>query len=297
MRVGTLSTEWCGIPITANTTLAKICDRHKGVTKGVTRYKTTKSRYINMELKVVVPTELNEIPLVTYQKWLEVSEQSNDQEFLAHKFVQLFLGLELKDAMKVARNDINRMVSKIESVLTKKPKFKQTFKFRGYEFGFIPNLDRISWGEYIDIESNLMDWSTIHIALSVLYRPIKRKVKDTYEIVEYEADESFHDMFKYVPLDIALGSSVFFCNLEKELLSSTTSSLNQLMKNKTDLTTLVNELSLTNNGVGITHYIDSLKAMLEGLTKYQNYPSIKHLPFSPTKSKKTRLSTMNINDE
>lgn len=110
------------------------------------RYKTREISYINMKLDVVVPTRLSEIPLRTYQEWLTVQENSNDEELLAHKFVQLFLGLSLKDAVQVARKDINRMISKITKALQETPEFKQTFKFRDIEFGFIPNLDNITWG-------------------------------------------------------------------------------------------------------------------------------------------------------
>ena len=243
-----------------------------------------------MKLDVVVPTRLSEIPLRTYQEWLTVQEKSNDEELLAHKFVQLFLGLSLKDAVQVARKDINRMISKITKALQETPEFKQTFKFRDIEFGFIPNLDNITWGEYIDIENNLMQWDTFHIALSVLYRPITRRVKDTYEIAPYTADESFHELFKMMPLDIAMSGSVFFYRLEKELLNNTMESLQKNVK-KMKRTTQKGRNS-QNNGDGITQYIDSLKGTLQDLTKLPSYPYINPLPFSHTKRKKIRSNTM-----
>lgn len=44
--------------------------------------------------------------------------------------------------------------------------------------GFLPKLDEITLGEFIDVESNIGDWQNIHKAMAVLYRPVNfRKMK------------------------------------------------------------------------------------------------------------------------
>ena len=55
--------------------------------------------------------------------------------------------------------------------------------------GFIPKLDDISLGEYIDIENNLSDWQKIHKAMAVLYRPVNFKLGNKYGITSYEVKE------------------------------------------------------------------------------------------------------------
>lgn len=46
--------------------------------------------------------------------------------------------------------------------------------------------------------------------MAVLFRPIKSKVKDLYIIEEYEAADKYAEVLKYMPLDIALGSMLFW---------------------------------------------------------------------------------------
>ena len=52
--------------------------------------------------------------------------------------------------------------------------------------GFVPKLDDITLGEYVDIESNISDWQKdAHKAMAVLYRPVNFKAKDKYGIAPY----------------------------------------------------------------------------------------------------------------
>ena len=49
-----------------------------------------------------------------------------------------------------------------------------------------PDLDELSFGEYIDLDTYLGDWENIHDAMNVLYRPINSKKGDRYTIQEYD---------------------------------------------------------------------------------------------------------------
>lgn len=242
-----------------------------------------------MKLQVTYPTSLSEIPLQNYQKWMQTREKTTDEELLAHKFIQIFLGLNLNEAVQIQARDMQKMISLIAEALQEKPEFKQRFKLNDMEFGFIPNLETISFGEYIDIESNLSSWENFHIALAVLYRPITKEVGDTYEIMEYKGDEEFHDLMKLVPLDIALSASVFFWSLEKSLLSDMIQYLEiEVMERKKEIPmSIQRNINLANNGGGITAYIDLLKEMLENLMQLPTYPYIKASHFSAMKYKRT----------
>ncbi len=249
-----------------------------------------------MKLKVIEPTSLSEIPLQSYQQWVKVSAGTNDEELLMHKFVQIFLGLKLSDAVRIKANDIRRFMGSLTMVLKQKPEFKQTFTFNGIEFGFIPDLQNITWGEYMDIEQNLTNWETYHIALSVMYRPITKKYKDTYEIQEYRGDTAYHELFKMIGLDIALSGSVFFWNLEKALLRNILSSLDhQRTEEREILMNLANDHNLTNNGGGITASTDLLREMYSSSTKLHPYLFINALPSYPMKSKRKKSNTMSKN--
>ena len=94
-----------------------------------------------------------------------------------------------------------------------------------------PNLENISFGEYVDLEHHLKDWSTYHKAMAVMFRPIKEKHKDKYSIIDYEPNEDMQDLMKFAPLDVAISASVFFWSLGSELLQATLTYLkNELTK-------------------------------------------------------------------
>ena len=251
-------------------------------------------------MKIIYPTKLSEIPLGNYQKWMKVVDNSNDEELMAHKFLEIFLGVDLNDARRMSVKDVNFFINKVVSVLNTKPRFQKRWKYGAHEFGLISDFENMSWVEYIDIEQNMSKVETWHKALAVLYRPIVKTFKDTYEIMEYKGDDEFHDPMKYCNLDVALGVQVFFWNLEKELLNNTLSSLEAEMKTikltKKEKTALAKVTNSANNGAGITHYIDYVRETLETLPKLRPYPYIKLSLSSRMKSKKKKSNTITIED-
>lgn len=231
-----------------------------------------------------------EIPLRSYQQYLKVVKTSNDAEFIAHKFVNIFLGLKLNEAVRVSAKDMRRIINHLKNVLSQETKFVKRFKINGVEFGFIPDLENITWGEYIDLEEHLQSWETYHKAMAVMYRPITNTYKDTYEIQPYDAREEYEEFMQLAPLDIVIASSVFFWNLEIDLLNHTLDCLENERKRKLTQTFL-RKANLNLSGDGIIAYIDWLKVMLDNLTQLPLCLSIEHLPSYYTKSRGTKLST------
>jgi hypothetical protein len=218
-----------------------------------------------MKIEIDIPSNLSEISLDRYQKYMVTLNNSDDKEFVFQKMIEIFCGLELKEVVKMKASTVIELVQHFNKLFNEKTKFKNRFKLNGVEFGFIPDLEEISWGEYIDIESNIGDFQNIHKALAVMYRPIVKDVKGKYEIEPYKGDLSYSEALKYAPLDVVLPASVFFWTLGIELISSTLSSLEK-MKNKTHIQRMFNS---ANNGDGIVQSIMSLKEILEDLTKLQ----------------------------
>lgn len=58
-----------------------------------------------MKLEIDIPTSLSEIPLKSYQQFIKLQKDSNDEEFIAQKMVQIFCGLEFKDIAKMKPNE------------------------------------------------------------------------------------------------------------------------------------------------------------------------------------------------
>ena len=100
-----------------------------------------------------------------------------------------------------------------------------TFELNGTTYGFIPDWENFSAGEWIDMETYTKDfWKTAHKAMSILYRPLDRKWGDTYTVQEYTAKEDA-DVFKDMPAPLVAGALLFFWTTEGALLSSLQSSL------------------------------------------------------------------------
>jgi hypothetical protein len=249
-----------------------------------------------MKVDLTVPESIAEIPLMNYQKFLKVQQNSNDEEFIAQKMIEIFCGIDLKDVATIKMKDMNNLVEHFNKIFSVKPKFYQTFKLKEMEFGFIPNLEDISWGEYIDLEHHLNDWEGFHKAMAVMYRPITKKSKDKYEIAPYTAGEEYHELMKYMPMEIAISARVFFYHLGNELLNSTLSYLEMLILKKPSRRqrrTSQREDNLLNNGDGILQYMQSLKEISQNLMKLQDTDYINVSPTSPSRSRKQKLKTEN----
>jgi len=210
-----------------------------------------------MKLSVNVPTELNELTLGQYQKFLKVQKDNGDGIFVAQKMIEIFCGIDLKDTFKIKITDINEIVAILNDILDIKPDLINRFKLDNVEYGFIPILEDISLGEYIDIETHLQSWDDMHKAMSVLYRPISQSHKDKYNIIEYEALET--NVMKDMPLDVCFSSVVFFYNLGIELSSNMMDYLTDQEMNNLS-TDQVNSMK---DGGGILQFTNSLKDVLQ----------------------------------
>jgi hypothetical protein len=247
-----------------------------------------------MKLELIVPTQLSEIPLKHYQKFLAIAEKTNDEVFLAEKMIECFCGIELKEVVKIPFKEVESLSVHFANMFQKKTEFKNRFTLAGTEFGFIPNLENMSWGEYIDLEANISDIKTFHKAMAVMYRPIVEKHGDKYKIEPYQSAANYSEVMEFAPLDIALGAKVFFWNLESELLQATLYYLEtEIQKNKEISATLAKELNLTNNGAGIKAYMQSLKETSQSLMKLPNFDLQQHLPTLLSKSNELKSNNVN----
>lgn len=210
-----------------------------------------------MKLSINVPTELNELTLGQYQKFIKVQKDNGDGTFLAQKMIEIFCGIDLKDTFKIKITDMNEIIKILNDLLEIKPELINRFTLNNQEYGFIPILEDISLGEYIDIENFMQNWDEMHKAMCVLYRPIKQKYKDKYDIVEYDAKET--DVMKDMPLDVVFSSVVFFYNLGIELSSNMMDYLTE-----DQMTNLMEGQHIfPKDGVGIQQFTNSLKDVLQ----------------------------------
>ena len=244
-----------------------------------------------MRIEIDVPSSISEIPLKNYQQFLKVQQNSNDKEFIAQKMIEIFCGIQLKDVAKMKLTSINELVLHFNKIFSVKPAFQPRFKIGGIEYGFIPDLENISFGEYVDLDNYLSNWDDYHKAMAVMYRPITETRKEKYNIFEYNGAAEFSEAMKYAPMDVAIGASVFFWTLGSELLSATLNYLeNETKKMSKEIATSAHERNLEKNGVGIQVYTDLLKETLQNMTKLQNTDYLNVLPILHSNRKKTKLN-------
>ena len=220
-----------------------------------------------MKVDIYIPDELSDITLEQYQKFAKLNtEENQNTNFLLHKMVEIFCRLDLKDIARIKFNYVTQIVNDLNNIFNTKTKLIPTFKMKGIEYGMIPKLDDITLGEYIDLDNNISDWDTMHKAMAVLYRPIEIKKDHRYQIEQYTGDEDAGS-FKDMPLDVVMGSLVFFWTLSEELLQIT---LKYLAKEMKDNLTFQQRQILEESGVGINQSMDWLRGMLPSLTRLPN---------------------------
>ena len=222
-----------------------------------------------MKLEINVPTELNEIKLSQYQAFLKIAKDNTDEEFLHQKMVQTFCGIDLKEVAEIRYKEVLEITESLGKMFDiKSHKFINRFKLGGVEFGFIPNLDDMTFGEYTDLDTYITDWSEMHKAMAVLYRPIKNKgLNGTYEIEKYNGSITYSDVMKHAPLDVVFGANVFFYNLGNELLKSTVTYL----ENNQEIQTILHQPNSVKGGDGIVQSMLLLKETLTNLIELPSY--------------------------
>ena len=170
-------------------------------------------------MRITIPESTAEIKLGDYQKYVSVVENSdNDESFQGLKMIELFCHVPFRDVVKMKMVDVSETLEILNKAFEKKRKFKNRFTINEVEFGFIPDLESISMGEYIDITQYLGVNEDLHKLMAVLYRPITESTRDLYNIEDYKGSEEYSDIMRFAPLDTVLEASVFFYHLTKALI-------------------------------------------------------------------------------
>lgn len=193
-----------------------------------------------------------QIILRDFQRYAAIQEPTQGD------MIKIFLNKTQNEVDKIPLEKFNELVAEISEAISKESKFTPTFKLDGIEYGFIPNLEEITYGENRDLTGYLNDWQTMHLAMAVSFRPITLKKGGKYLIEEYNGTSATAEIMRDCPLDIVQGMNVFFYNLMNDLL-------NCIPKYIT--TEVVNLAALEASGAVIKKSIPSVKATLLDLMK------------------------------
>ncbi len=173
------------------------------------------------EVKLTIPDNWKDITIGTYQKYVKIQEGKGTDKTKVVKSLALLCNTSPFIVKKMAYTDLLEIMNIIKKMIDTEPTkddFKKLFTFKGEEYGFCPNLSKLSTGEYIDLEAYCKEpIENLHIIMSILYRRITNKVNERYAVESYDPEEFKEELFKDCPMNIALSSLGFFLTLGERL--------------------------------------------------------------------------------
>tara|TARA_R110002126_G_scaffold263651_1_gene406621 strand:+ start:192 stop:902 length:711 start_codon:yes stop_codon:yes gene_type:complete len=232
-------------------------------------------------LEIEVPSTLDSITLGQYQKWVELVEnlgEDADEQVLNDALIRIFCNVNRTDLHKIEVLEYDKMLEVLRDAFTNKcDTLVERFTLNGVEYGFEPNIEKMSTAVYIDTEGSL-DWENFHIAMDALYRPIafNRKANgvDQYAVMPYEPCLKKAELMKQAPLDAAMSVRVFFCSLSKDLLKTSLNYLEEVVKVSKDNTLQKQYSQLSTDG--ITQFIHSQEELTRSLMRLNLNPYLEH---------------------
>ncbi len=213
-----------------------------------------------MEVNLRIPTSLNEITLGQYQEFVKLEQTLKDstEVSIQLKMIEIFCSVPEAVVRSMKATDIAEICEIINTMFDTDNQLISKFTLKGVDYAFIPELDNMSFGEYMDLDTFIGDNDNLHRALNVLFRPIKLNKGSRYIIEDYEPNDS--EVAKDFPLDVVLGAIVFFYTLGKDLSIVMMNSLDK--KNEKDL---AQYLISQQNMDGSIHSMQSLTEILQSL--------------------------------
>ena len=172
------------------------------------------------KIEIQIPTNWNDITIGMYQKYLEVVDSKKSDIDKANEIISMFCNIEKSLVSKINIKELNMIVQKIHKFINKREvnHFKKIIFFKGKKYGFIPNLSKLTTGEYVDIDNYCKDTNkNLHRIMSILYRRVTVQKKNLYNIESYVPDEIVEEEFKDLSMDVALSSIDFFLRLGMDL--------------------------------------------------------------------------------
>jgi len=216
-----------------------------------------------MKFEINIPENLNEITLGQYQELLRLEEPTDGD------IVRILLDIDLKGLGTIKDSDVDKYSDRLTKLFDNKPSHSLKFNLQGVTFGFLPNIDEITYGENKDVTSYLNDWQTMHKAMSVLYRPITNKIGNKYLLEPYGGTHKHSELMKQMPLGVVFGAMVFFWTLTNDLLKA----IPNYLQKEAEREQMNGQISVE-NGEAIKRYTHLLRETLEDLQKLQTFPYI-----------------------
>mgnify|MGYP001318026615 CR=1 FL=1 len=175
------------------------------------------------EVILNVPQSWGEVTLGNYQKYVATSESKEPTDVI-YNTISSFCNVSTDIVKRFKLEDLKKVYNSLNKLIKVEPNKSLINKIEldGVTYGVHPQLDSMTFGEYVDIEEFTKEnIGGFHKVLAVLYRPITEEKKGKYNIEPYDTKHQDNaEKFKRVNMDVVNGLTVFFYGLGSKCLLS-----------------------------------------------------------------------------
>ncbi len=182
-------------------------------------------------MKIKVLTEWKDITLRKYLEMMaDVDSYKDDQDAIDAIMLHHLAGIPYEHMQNISVDSFNVLKEKLSKFIepTEMP-LQKFILIDGDEYGFEPNLSKMTYGAYADISkydtiSIDKNWANI---MSILYRPVTKKDKHgLYQIKHYDGEIN-PERWMDITMDVHFGCLFFFLHLQMDLMRDTLKSLTE----------------------------------------------------------------------
>lgn len=198
-------------------------------------------------MKVTIPQNTKDITLGQVIRYNALKQREGLTDLEHNKrAISIFTNLPYQKIGGIKQTDYEDLINDITKAINTEQPFEPIFTLNEFEYGFIPNLDKMTQAEYMDLVEYQGKPENLNKVMAILFRPVKNKdVFGNYSINAYEGTAYRSEIFLDMPMNIVNGAMGFFLTLSRQLkdhiLRSTTAELAKARKRR----------STSKNGVGM----------------------------------------------
>jgi hypothetical protein len=224
-----------------------------------------------MEINITIPESWQDVTIQQYLKFYNAMKPYDGAEEYTTKIVEVaayyLCNIDANTLNKLPIDTFNEIAKSIMDLILsgKKQELVKSFVLGDVKYGFINNLDQMTYGEYVDLVTYSKDsYENAALLCSILYRPILEENKGTYKIEDYKGtnQNQIELFYQKLTMDIVFGALAFFLNLQTDLSNSTLTYTIQEMQKILETPTSTAAQILAENGVS-TEQLQLLQEMIQ----------------------------------
>tara|TARA_R110002020_G_scaffold118820_1_gene271504 strand:- start:33 stop:674 length:642 start_codon:yes stop_codon:yes gene_type:complete len=196
---------------------------------------------------------INEWSDVTYEKWLKlIDSKTGSKTKEAQETIAALSDIPKQLINELSIKDVAVIMGRIAELQQKQDNsLKRLITLNNIEYGFHPDLDSITLGEYADVETYIKNGIEANLPelMAILYRPVTEKKNNIYTIAAYDGDIRMRtEEMRKMSAEQVQSALVFFWHLGNVLLTTLPS---YLMERLREMNQQLPQNLLPKNGGGL----------------------------------------------